>query len=87
MELQVRKPNPHHNHWGLVLLFEKDEDCTDVVAKAMSLGNAFNVFHQGGYHLWHEHCPKHHYLEFWGLPGGEEHRAEVESMIIQLKEA
>ena len=85
MELTVREPDPHHNHWGMVLTFEQGEDCWEVVPRAMRLGDAYSVFHQGGHHLWGERCSRRHYLEFWSLDGDEDHRQEVQDMIAVLR--
>lgn len=88
MDIQVREPDPNHNHWGILLIGDckADEEWSTPVSRAIALAEKLEwmPFQQGGYHLAWEPCGKRHYLEFWGLSGDEDYRALVESYINEL---
>lgn len=87
MEMQVREPDPHHFHWGLVLNFNEGEDCYDWCDAAMlaSRERGFEPFMQGGHHLWGERCSRRHYIEFWGLDGAGDFRQDVVQLMLSLE--
>lgn len=86
MNITVREPDVHHNHWGIEIRFEADEDCQEIVNEALYMGKNYQVFHQGGAHAEGQYCNKWHYFEFWGLAGHQDKRDVVEEMIEKLRE-